>query len=1200
MTIIHLNIDGKEVAGKFGQSILDIAKASGVDIPTMCHDERVELYGSCGLCVVEVAGRNKLVRACSTLAEDGMVIDTRSPKVISTRKSALELMLSDHIGDCYAPCKRACPGDVDCQGYVGLIANGEFKEALKLIKEKLPLPASIGRVCPHPCEEACRRELVDEPISIAHLKSFVADLDLEDKEIFIPTKLPPTGKKVGIIGGGPSGLSAAYFLLLEGHHVTIYDMMPEMGGMLRYGIPEYRLPEKVLDQEIEIIERLGAKFKNNIKIGRDIEFESIREKYDAVYISIGAWKSSNLGIKGEDLPGVIGGIDFLRKVALKQPVEIGKKVAVVGGGNTAMDTCRTAIRLGAKEVYLIYRRTEEEMPAEAIEIKEAKEEGVEFKFLVSPVEIIEENGRAGKIKLQKMKLGKADSTGRRRPIPIEGDIEILDVDMVISAIGQVVASEGFEKLEKTKKGKIVSDKSTFLTNIRGVFAGGDAIDHGEDIAIKAIGDAKKASDIINSYLEGEIIPYKKPYTAIKDDLISKDDFRDIEKIPRSQMPQLSIAYRKNNFEEINLGFNKERAVGEAMRCLECGCHDVFECKLYAYANQYDVHPEMFSGEVHIRADDDEHPFIIRDTNKCILCGLCVRICNEVMDNGALGLVNRGFDTIVEPSLGLPLSETSCISCGQCVSVCPVGALQERLQIKKSVPVRTKETDTICSFCSVGCNIRLNTKGNMLYRAIPVEGSMVDKGLLCAKGRFAFDIGHKKTRLTKPLVRKNGKLEETSWDEALKLVSKRLIDLIVRYGRNSVGISVSDRYTNEELYIIRKFGQDILNTDNITSFNRRYGGIQDVLGKDASTTTFEDLKQADYILLIGSDIMKDHTIAGLKIREAVKRGGKLVVINDFSSHIDDWAAKKIHPKNDLLILKEILKAIIDLGYQPEDAHGFEDLKEALKGIEVRKEAIEIAKEYTKSKRAIIVFDQNYLTSEAAKLIAEVAVVSGKIGKANQGIIQLKPKNNSQGLADIGIDKPNDEIIRAIDEKSLKGFMVFGEDLEGIRLENLEFLVVQDLYLTPTAQLAHVVLPGVSYAESRGTFTSTEGRIQKINAAIPALSRYKNWEVINELMYLLGKTDKFTRDEEITEEIFKNVKEYSRKINLGENSYWSLDESNLSYKEGFRTEYRKANLVLVGEGKLFERKTTTDYLQKIFDWKYDSLPGLFLQSFDILKD
>lgn len=1181
MTVIHLNINGREVRGEMGQTILDIAKANGIEIPTMCFDERVEIYGSCGLCVVEVEGIPKLLRSCASVAGDGMVVNTNTRRVRSSRKTALELLLSDHTGDCHAPCKRACPGSTDCQGYVGLIANGEFKEALKLIKEQLPLPASIGRVCPHPCEDACRRQLVEEPISIAYLKSFVADIDLRDKEVFMPEILPSTGKRVGVIGGGPGGLSAAYFLLAQGHDVTIYDMMPQMGGMLRYGIPEYRLPGKIVDQEVAIIEKMGAKMINNIKIGRDLDLNYVRKNYDAVYISVGAWKSSPLRVKGEDLPGVIGGIDFLRNAALNVEMNIGEKVAIVGGGNTAMDACRTAVRLGAKTVYLLYRRTEDEMPAEQIEIKEAREEGVDFKFLVAPEEIIEVDGKAGKIKLQKMELGAEDASGRRSPVPIEGEFEILDVDLIIGAIGQQSSLEGFEVLEKTKKGTIAADEATFATNIPGVFAGGDVINKGANIAIKAIGDAKKASDIINSYLEGVLIPYEAPYVVIRDHIMTEEHFRDKDIAYRSPMPHLAANDRKYSFEEVNLGFDPEKAMADAKRCLECGCHDVFECKLFNYANEYDVEPEIYEGEVHFREEDDNHPFIVRNADKCILCGLCVRVCDEVMDNGALGLVNRGFDTIVKPSLDLPLSETSCISCGQCVSVCPVGAIQERLQIQKSVPVEANETKTICSFCSVGCSINLNTKGDMIYKALPDRESTVDKGLLCVKGRFGYDQAHKNTRLTKPLVRKNGELVEVEWEEGLRLAAKKLQSLKMQYGGESVGMSISDKFTNEEIFLAKKFAKEFLNTDYITSFNRNYGGIVDVLGYDASTSTFDELKLSDYIVLVGSDIMKNHTIAALKIKNAVKNGGKLVVINDFNSQVDDWAYKTVCPENNVGILKEILKAIIQLGFAPKNALGFEELKESLKDVVPGADANEIAADYTKAKKAMIVFDQNYLTSDAAKLLGDIAVVSGQVGKPRRGIIQLKPKNNSQGLADMGVNRPNRDLIEAIENRTLKGLMVFGEDVNGVDLDKVEFLVVQDLYLTPTALKADVVLPAVSYAESTGTITSSERRIQKSYAAIPALSGYNNWEVINEMMYVLGKTDNYNNVNELTEEISKTIKEYTGLYRIDEPTTWPIGDSDVLYVDGFHFEDGLAKLQVVNDGKIFQGISSTDFVEKEFE-------------------
>ena len=531
-TRIKVVINGKTCTGKQGQTLLEIAENNGIHIPNLCHNGELKHYGGCSLCVVEAEGSPKLLRACSTVAQDGQVIYTESERVTRTRRPAWSCSRSDHDGDCRGPCVLRCPASVNAQGYIQAIARGDDREAVRILKERLPIPASIGRVCPHPCEEACRRQMVEESMSISYLKYFAADRVIQAGG-YLPAKAAATGKRVGIVGGGPGGLTAAYYLSLKGHRVTIVDAMPQMGGMLRYGIPEYRLPKRVLDEEIDEIASLGVEMKNNFRIGVDQTFAEFRSHYDAVVLAIGAWESMPIGCPGEELEGVLGGIDFLQRVALGERPAIGDKVAVVGGGNTAMDACRTAVRLGAKEVYVVYRRTEAEMPAEQLEIDEAREEGVLYKFLTNPAEIQGENGKVTAMKLQVMELGEPDESGRRRPVPVEGKFETLPVTCVISAIGQKANVAGFEGVELNRKGIISADETSYRTSLDGVFAVGDATNQGASIAIEAIGEARRCSKVVDLFLNGIQVPYQKTYLSVKG---LSGDYADYIKLPRARCP----------------------------------------------------------------------------------------------------------------------------------------------------------------------------------------------------------------------------------------------------------------------------------------------------------------------------------------------------------------------------------------------------------------------------------------------------------------------------------------------------------------------------------------------------------------------------------------------------------------------------------------------------------------------------------------
>ncbi len=1116
MNKFRMNIDGKEVQAVNGQTILEVARENDIFIPTLCYDERTEIYGSCGLCMVEIEGSPKLAKACATVAAPNMVISTNSERVNEIRKTNLELLISNHYGDCIGPCMKACPGHTDCQGYVGLVANGEFAKANELIKDKIPLPASIGRVCPHPCEDACRRGLVDEPISIAMIKRFAGDMDIAADERFIPDMDEDTGKSVAIIGGGPMGLSAAYFLRQRGHDVTIFDSMPKLGGMLRYGIPEYRLPKEVLDAEIAIMEAMGIQIVPNTKIGVDIPLDTIRNDFDAVVLGIGAWLSTGVGCPGEDAEGVIGGIDFLRRVVRNEHIDLGKNVAIVGGGNTAMDACRTAVRLGAENVYNIYRRTKNEMPADMLEIEEGEEEGVIFKNLTNPIEIIKDkNGHVKQIVLQVMELGEADASGRRKPIPVEGKTETIDVDTVLLAIGQKVDASMFE-IDKTKKGGISYDPKTMMTSIPGVFAGGDCGNDKISIAIESIADAKKIAESVDAYLNGEIYEYEPRFHVEKDDITEKT-FEDRERLCREKADQLNALERKDNFTEIIYGgLTVEQAMKEASRCLECGCHDYFECKLVDYANEYDVEPERFAGEMTKIDFNDDHPFILRDPNKCILCGLCVRVCDEVMGIGALGLVNRGFDTVVKPSLEMPLMTTACDSCGQCVSVCPVGAIQERQTVVKEVPLDTEFTTTTCANCAVGCTMELENYGDMLIKANPDKEGYVNKGLCCAKGKWGFDASVLEGKIVDPMIKRiNGEMEEADYHEALILAAKNLESVKARHGAGSIAVAISDRYTNEEAYTMKKFAE-VLGA-KVFSFNNRHNALLDVLGLDASPNTIDELLSTE-VILVPAFIKSKAAVIWNKIKQAAAAGAKVVVINtpEASTEIPG-AYKTVETEDSTAFLKALANAVIANKGECA-AEGFDEFKASVAGAKVSDEVKEIADLYTNAKKAMIVFEQNVISIAAAEILAGIAVVSGHIGSPRDGILEVKAKNNSQGLVDMGIRAGSEAM------EGVKGLIIFGEDPAGVDLSGLEFLVVSDIYLTDTALQANVFLPGTGSASANGTFTNTERRLLPVESAIEEDVDFNNWELATELAHVFEVDFGFEDEEDISKAMDDEVALY----------------------------------------------------------------------------
>jgi NADPH-dependent glutamate synthase beta subunit-like oxidoreductase len=469
-------------------------------------------------------------------------------------------------------CWAACPTRVRAHGYIALIAQRKFKEALALVRRENPLPGVSGRVCHHPCEEACERRRVDEPLAIASLKRFIADYELKTNPN-MPAPVERTrAEQVAVVGSGPAGLTAAYYLLLKGYGVTIFEALPVLGGMLVAGIPPNRLPRHVIAYEVNRIKAMGVEMRTNVTVGRDIAFDDLfAAGYGAIFLAVGAYDSLKLGIPGEDeFEGFEDCLTFLQRVNLGDRRKPGAKICIIGGGNAAIDSARTALRLGCEAVTIVYRRSRREMPANPSEIEEAEAEGVKIHYLAAPLRILGRNGHVIGMECIRNMLGEPDASGRRRPVPVEGTEFTVDADAIIPAISQrpdlsfLPAGHGFTI---TRWNTFNVDPHTLQTNKKGVFAGGDAVT-GPATVIEAIAAGKKAAGMIDRYLRGLELPgdteESRPVVTLTD-----EEIKAIEKVPRHEMPKLPVEKRVGNFEEVELGFSEEAAVAEAKRCLRC-------------------------------------------------------------------------------------------------------------------------------------------------------------------------------------------------------------------------------------------------------------------------------------------------------------------------------------------------------------------------------------------------------------------------------------------------------------------------------------------------------------------------------------------------------------------------------------------------------------------------------------------------------